>query len=181
MKKEMLFIPLLAFLAVMPACTRAQNPVSKPGTDHAEPALNGQKNTPPKNHFNTATTKIAGKECSLTLIGDMLPDFSVDGRKVSTSDFDDYASEIDSLSHIIWERQRKEAQRREAAIAKIKQQILGELVSAKHITTQSQVHSFYLSSEAFFINNKQQSPEVFAYFKKKYLKSEDKAFYYENR
>lgn len=175
MKKQILFMPVLAFLAVIPACIQAQNNADKVTSNH----VLTDRNLMQKSYFNTASTEIFGKKCSLTLVGDMLPNFSIDEKKIPVSQLDEYATEIDSLSKIIWERQRKEVEKKNVAIEKTKQQILDDLVAKKYVLSKADVHSFYLCGDSFFVNKKEQRADVFAYFKSKYMKSDDKAFYYE--
>lgn len=172
MKKQILFAQLVLLVAtVLATSAQAQNLADKVTLE--------QNDKPTKNDLNTATVVIAGKKCSLTLIGDMLPDLFIDGKQIPASQIDEYTAETDSLSHVIWAKQRKDAERKDAAIAKAKLQILEELSSTKYGFSRKNVQSFYLTSKEFFVNKKLQSADVFAHFKSKYLKSDDKAFYYE--
>jgi len=74
----------------------------------------GSKARLPESYFNTIIQDIEGKRYKLVLIGDLLPELTINGRRVQIKELENYQATINRLSKIIWERQRKEAERKNA-------------------------------------------------------------------
>jgi len=172
------FVFILVSIIMTSACSQAQTREQKPANDKIKQY---QNNRPGQNFFNTAVYEINGKKYKLILIGDLLPQLSINGKPVAKDELDYYQEEIESLSNIIWERQRNEAERKNTFIEKVKQQILDDLIVKKLVPDKESVQSFYLTSVQLVINDKIQNPAAYKFFKAKYIKSDDRAFYYEKR
>lgn len=170
---------ILAAVLTIPCCTHAQNTNNEQSNQQTQTDQPSMYQDKQENELNTAVAEIAGIKYKLMLIGDLLPNLYVDGKKISRQNLDDYAVIIDSLSSVIGEKQRMEWKRKNSVTAKIKQHILEELVIKKYVSKKEDVRSFYLSGQEFRLNEKTQSPEALQYFSAKFLKSDDKAFYYE--
>lgn len=132
-----------------------------------------------ENYFNTVTGKIGNSQYKFVLIGDNMPVFAIDKKQIDSNELLQYEDLLDSLSNVVWERQRKEAQKKEQYNLKKKQEILTELVQQKIAATKDAVKSFYLTADQLKVNGVQVSQTVFEFFKKKYIHSYDKVFYYE--
>ena len=134
---------------------------------------------PPESELNTASARIDGKELKLTLIGDQIPKLYIEGTRVPNRQLEMYADAIDRLSSIILDRQIKENELINAATVKTKKQILTELVDRGFLPLEAPIKSFYLCSTYMKVNGVLQDQKTFNYFKSRFIKSEDKAFYYE--
>jgi hypothetical protein len=134
---------------------------------------------PKENYFNTVTGKIGSRQYKFILIGDKIPFLTIDQEEVSRNKLPQYQELLDSLSHVIWERQKKEAERAKQYITKKKPEILTDLVEQKVCEKKEDIKSFYLTSFQLTVNGISVSPKVFEFFKKKYILSADGAFYYE--
>ena len=125
--------------------------------------------------FCTAQEVIHGQITKLILIGDLLPELTINGTRVSVDELAEHQEVIDRLSKVIWERQRGEAERKNKVIEKTKIEILQELKSK----FSGEIISYYLTSQQLLVNNIPQAPAVFEYFKNKFIRSADVAYYFE--
>ena len=132
-----------------------------------------------ENYFNSATYTKEGKTYKLILIGDLIPQLFIDGERINKNDLDIYQDQIDLLSKVIGDRRKKENDRINVNLLKVKNQILTDLVHKKLVNAISDVKSYYLTSRFLKVNGNIQEPATFLFFSKKYLRSEDKVYYFE--
>ena len=143
----------------------------KPGDEISE--------SPRETTLNTASlTAPDGKTLKLVLIGDRLPQLSVNGEKVDQHDLPVYEEYIEKLSGVIVDRQKAGWAQISAARERIKNQIIADLVEKKLVAGAKDVQSYYLTSSLLKINGKIQDPDAFSFFRNKYVKSADLVFYY---
>lgn len=138
-----------------------------------------QPEPPKENYFNTVTGRRGSSQYKFVLIGDKEPVLAINQKEVSRKELFLYEELIDSLSHVVWERQRKETEKFEQHLKKKKLDILADLVQQKLAVNKEAVRSFYLTWNRLMVNDIMVSPKAFEFFKKKYILSEDKAIYYE--
>jgi hypothetical protein len=139
-------------------------------------ALEAPKETP----LNTANMKSReGKTFKLVIIGDRLPMLFVNGNKVSKIDFPLYEDYIDTLTGVIEGRQRTEALRIDAVRERIRNQIMTDLIEKKLVAGKEDIESYYLTAKSLMVNGKIQDPGSFTFFRNKYVKSQDRIFYYD--
>src|SRR5215213_5945360 len=132
-----------------------------------------------ENYLNTVTsTDSDGTKYKLVIIGDLLPALYVNGKSIKASEFKNYSHIIDKLTPVLWQRQKKEADKRNERFEKERNAIADELVKAGLIKNLSNIESFLLSSKEFIVNDKNQSLEVFTRFKNKFITSADQVFYF---
>ncbi|HEX6193576.1 MAG TPA: hypothetical protein VFZ42_14480 [Chitinophagaceae bacterium] len=127
--------------------------------------------------FCTAQEVINGQKIKLVLIGDLVPELTINGTQIPLDELTEHQDVVDRLSKVIRERQKNEAARKAAIIEKTKMQILNEITSKGYIA--DEVKSYYLTTHQLLVNNIPQAPDVFEYFKNKYIRSADVAYYFE--
>jgi hypothetical protein len=135
---------------------------------------------PEESPLNTASMKSGdGKTVKLVIIGDRLPMLFVNGNKVSKIDLLLYEDYMDTLTGVIQERQRAEALRIDAVRERIRNQIMTDLVEKKLVAGKENIQSYYLTAKSLTVNGKIQDPGSFTFFRNKYVKSQDRIFYYD--
>ena len=145
--------------------TEEKMPVSVPATS--------------ENYLNTITsTDTDGTKYKLVLIGDLLPVLYVNGKSITTGELKNYSHIINKLTPVLWQRQKKEADKRNERFEKRRDAIAGELVKAGLVNELANIRSFLLSAKEFIVNDKNQSIEVFTRFKNKFITSADQVFYF---
>jgi hypothetical protein len=135
---------------------------------------------PEESALNTASMKSDdGKTFKLVIIGDCLPMLFVNGNKISKIDFPVYEEYMDTLAGVIQGRQRAEALRIDAVRERIRNQIMSDLVEKKLAARKENIHSYYLTAKSLMVNGKIQNSASFTFFRNKYVKSQDRVFYYD--
>src|SRR5688572_29766527 len=164
----------------LPSYTTAQLPGKESNTDRylAGPYINST-DTPVENYFNSATYTKEGKTYKLILIGDLMPQLFINGERINKNELDIYQDQIDLLSKVIGDRRKKENDRINVHLLKVKNQILTDLVQKRLVNAISDVKSYYLTSRFLKVNGNIQEPATFLFFSEKYLRSEYKVYYFE--
>lgn len=138
-----------------------------------------------ENYLNTITTTGPdGTQYKLVQIGDRLPKLFVNNKLIPTENLDRYTSLIESLTPILWQRQKTVAQQKEADEIRQQCAIINDMVKDQLIKTPKEVLSFRLTANEMIVNGKAQSFTVFSRYMKKYIKNNDRVYqfnYHQNK
>ena len=130
-----------------------------------------------ENYLNTVTTTGPdGTRYKLVQIGDRLPKLFVNNKLIATENLDRYAGLIESLTPILWQRQKETAWRKDVDEITQQEAIINDMVKDQLIKTPKDVVSFRLTANEMIVNGKAQSFPVFSRYMKKYIKNGDRAY-----
>ncbi len=168
--KKGLWLPIISLsMAAMSCSGQSAKSNSSDNTTVSFPSPGPtQKETP----LNTVTTTGSdGTQYKLVQIGDNLPKFYVNSKLIPLDDIARYASLIDRLEPILWERQKNSAQQNKAKAIRQQDAIVSDLVKDQIVKNQGDIFSFRLTADELIVNGKAQPYSIFSRYMKKYIKN----------
>ena len=128
------------------------------------------------------TIKWADKGATYLLIsiGDKLPRLFVNNKEIPQAQLDSYSKVIEKLQQQLWGQEKQEARAVDSENQRCMNNIAGEIVAEKIITSAGALLSFRLDGSGFMVNGKKQPFNIYTRFKNKFITVADKVYQFNN-